>query len=296
MRALLVISFLLSCKQERAEPPAARPEPAVAAKPAYSPQAAARALDELASCTSEVNCKPMDRLVEFGPVAGAALVAYVSDATKPAAQRHIAAIAIGKLRVAGAGAKLVALASHIDEFLVRGDYYEAAGACGGDDTFAALAAEYERYAKHDEGDSEPRKGLRAFPEQTMRWATTNLAAAKTHQSRWADLIVEVATDASAVVKIIVSTKLDVFSTNRLAGKAIALGDTDERLFDLLIASLELGDKYYRADAVNMLDPIADKIPPSKHAKIVALTKRALAQESDPTYSRRMQDTLAKLGG
>src|SRR5207244_5671000 len=110
-----------------------------------SPDAAKKAIGELATCTSQYGCKAFDALAGFGAAAGGDLLALAGDTTRPIEQRRLAAVLIGQAKVPDAGPKLVELAMALDnkdvkQSLATSDYFEAAGMCGGDATFAALAA------------------------------------------------------------------------------------------------------------------------------------------------------------
>src|SRR5215212_10246352 len=55
------------------------PEPPKPEAPRYSPEAAKKNAAELASCSSEFNCKPYEALVSFGAQAAPELLALATD-------------------------------------------------------------------------------------------------------------------------------------------------------------------------------------------------------------------------
>jgi hypothetical protein len=84
---------------------------------------------------------------------------------------------------------------------------------------------------------------------------------------------------------------------RLASKAIALGASDGKLWDALIASLESADEYDHNDAGSFLEPIAAKIPSEKKQKVIGLIKKALAKDTNyPINQKGLIKSLAALGG
>ena len=105
----LCLVALAGCNKKEDKPAATatasetKPIEAVPAKAAYSPDAAKQQLAALASCSSQYNCAAFDTLAGFGAAAGPDLLAFVSDASKPIAQRRLVALAIGKAKLADAG-------------------------------------------------------------------------------------------------------------------------------------------------------------------------------------------------
>ena len=276
--------------------PEPTPEPAKPEPPKYSPDAAKKLAAELATCSSEIGCKPYDALVGFGAQAAPELLAVAVDGNAKLESRRVAAKALGKIKAPDAGPKLVEAANKLDNSLAQGDFYEAAGECGGQATFDALIAELGK-AMADTADRREiplRHGLAKFPKETFAWAKAELPKAK-KATTIADLIDETATDAAAVQELLPLTQ-DPMAKNRLAKKAIELGATDPKLWDVFLASLASKDQYDRADAGNFLAPIAKQVPADKKAKFVELLKKALEGRKDPMLKGGLEKSLKALEG
>lgn len=285
--------------ETKAEPAATDPKPEAPKPdeaPKYSPDAAKKYAGELATCSSEFNCKPFEALVSFGPQAAPELLAIATDASAKLEGRRLAAKALGKAKVADAGPKLVEAANKFEDSLAQGDFYEAAGECGGQPTFDALIAELTKAAASTEDRREIplRKGLSKFPTETLAWAKAELPKAK-KQVTVADLVVDTATSAEAVQELLPAAK-DPMARNRLASKALELGATDPKLWDVFLTALASKDQYDRADAGNFLERVADKVPEDKKAKFVELLKKALEGRKDPMLKGGLEKSLKKLGG
>ena len=283
----------------KADPTATAPKPEAPKPdeaPKYSPEAAKKYAGELAACSSDVGCKAFDALVSFGPQAAPELIAAATDASAKIEGRRLAAKALGKAKVADAGPKLVEAANKLEDSLAQGDFYEAAGECGGQATFDALIAEFAKAAAStDDGREIPlRQGLRKFPSETLAWAKAQLPKAK-EQVPIADLVDDTATSAEAVQALLPATK-DPMAKNRLAKKAIELGASDPKLWDVFLASLASKDQYDRSDAGNFLAPVAAKVPADKKAKFVELLKKALEGPKDPMLQGGLEKALKTLGG
>ncbi|HUJ61119.1 MAG TPA: hypothetical protein VLX92_21595 [Kofleriaceae bacterium] len=306
MKSTLALSLMLclACSKKQDKPPAPSPEPVTdkvpePAKAAYTPEAGKQAIAQLAACTSQYSCAAFDTVVGFGQPAVADLTAFVSDDTRPIDARRVAAIALGKLKAAAAGPKLVELGIASKDVTAQSDFLTAAGECGGDATFAAATAQYD---KENHGDDNEhlvplRYAIKAFPKQAMAWATEKFPKAK-DQAKYADVITDVAgpSDTAALVALVGASK-DVMVDDRLASKAIELGATDGKLWDVFARALASDSPYDHGDAGNFLAPIASKAPADKKAKLLELVKKALA--SDPKDSL-VEDGLVKcvpaLGG
>jgi hypothetical protein len=282
----------------KGEKPATDPasEPPKAEAPKYSPDDAQKYAAELATCSSEFNCKPFEALVGFGPQAAPELLALATDGTAKLEGRRLAAKALGKAKVADAGPKLVDAANKLDNSLAQGDFYEAAGECGGQATFDALIAELGKAmaSTADRREIPLRKGLSKFPKETLAWAKAELPKAK-KQVPIADLVDDTATDAAMVQDLLPAAK-DPMARNRLAKKAIELGASDPKLWDVFLTSLASKDQYDRADAGNFLAPVAAKVPEDKKAKLVELLRKALEGPKDPMLKGGLEKSLKALGG
>jgi hypothetical protein len=271
------------------EPP--KPEPAT-----YSPEAAKKLAAELASCSGEAGCKPFETLAGFGAQAAPELLAVAVDGGAKIEARRLAAKALGKAKVAEAGPKLVEAANKLDDSLAQGDLYEAAGECGGQATFDALTAELGKaMASTDDSREIPlRHGLRKFPKESVAWAKAQLPKAKDAVSV-ADLVDDNATDAAAVQELLPATK-DLMARNRLAKKAIELGATDPKLWDVFLQALASEDQYDRADAGNFLANVAARVPADKKAKFIELLKKALEGPKDPMVKGGLEKSLKAIEG
>ena len=299
--AILLVATACSKKQDKpaaAPPPAADPvaAPATAAPAAMT---AAQALAQLGSCVTPDACPALDSLVKSGAPAIPDLVAYVSDASKPMDGRRVAAAGLGKLKAADAGPKLVELGLASTDITAQLDFLKAAGECGGDATFAALTTQYD---KENHGDSNEHlvplaDGIAGFGPKALDYAKTKMKGAK-DEAKYADIITRVATPADRdTVVALAGTAKDLMANNRLASKAIELGATDAKLWDILTKGLTSDSPYDHGDAGNFLAPIADKIPADKKAKIHDLVKKDLDKDpKDPMIEDGLMKTLAALGG
>jgi hypothetical protein len=276
------------------EPP--KVEPAKPAKAAYTPEAAKAQVAELAKCSSRYGCAAFDALVGFGPAAAPDLVTVAVDDKAPIEQRRVAVAALGELKAPDVGLKLIESANKLDDSLAQGDFYEAAGKSGGQPVFDALIAEYGKAsASLDDNREIPlRHGLKAFPKETVAWAKDALPKAK-NQTAIADLVDDVATD-QAVVLALLPTAKDPMAKHRLAKKAIELGATDPKLWDVFLAGLASADQYDRSDAGNFLASVAKQVPAELKPKFVALLKKALAGPKDPMLNGGLEKSLETLGG
>jgi hypothetical protein len=272
------------------------PEPAKPEPPKYSPDAAKQLVTELGTCSSEIACKPYDALVGFGAQAAPELLAVAVDGGAKLETRRIAAKALGKVKAPDAGPKLVEAANKLEDSLAQGDFYEAAGECGGQATFDALIVELGKAMadREDRREIPLRHGLAKFPKETFAWAKAELPKAK-KATTIADLIDETATDAAAVQELLAATK-DPMAKNRLAKKAIELGATDPKLWDVFLTSLASKDQYDRADAGNFLAPVAKQVPADKKARFVELLKKALEGPKDPMLKGGLEKSLKTLEG
>jgi hypothetical protein len=304
--AFLALTTACSKKQDKpapAPPPAAADpvaaEPAAAPPASYSPEAAKQALDQIGSCVVPDACPAFDTLVKFGAPAIPDLVAYVSDASKPLDGRRVAAAGLGKLKAADAGPKLVELGLASTDITAQSDFLKAAGECGGDATFAALTAQYDKENHGDDNDHlvPLLDGLKGFGEKSLTYAKTKMKGAK-DETKYADVINEVATPADKdTVAALAGTAKDLMANNRLASKAIALGATDDKLWDVLMKGFASDSPYDHGDAGNFIAPIIDKAPADKKAKIHDLVKKALDKDpKDPMIEDGLLKTQAALGG
>ena len=281
-----------------AAPPPPPPAPDAAVAAAYSADAAKKALGELAACSTQYNCAAYTTLVGFGPAAAPDLVAALGDPAVTKDTRRLIAAAIAEIKPPDVGPKLVEIANTADDSMLQGDLYEAAGASGGRATFDALIAEYKKAiaSLDDDRDIPLRSGLRAFPAESVAWAKENLPKAKKDHTAYADLITDSAqaADLPAVVEMLGQTK-DPMAKNRLAAKAIELGDTAKERFDVFVAGLSSKDVYDRSDTANFLAKVADKVPAEMKAQLVELLQKGKAGDSGGLTSMGYDEALKKLG-
>lgn len=281
---------------EPAAPVAPTPPPAPAA-PTYSPEAAKALVSEMVKCTSDYGCAALDTLVSFGPKAAPELLSVARDPAASKDARGLAITALTKIKAPEAGLPLIEAANAVaDDFMLQGDLYEAAGASGGQPVFDALIAEYAKaFASTDDDRDIPlRGGLRAFPAESVAWAKANLPKAKDDHTAYADLITDsaAAADLPTVVELLGATK-DVMARNRLAAKAIELGDTAH--FDVFIVGLKSKDQYDRSDSANFLADVADKAPADKKAELIDLLQKGKAGDQGGLTAMGYDKALKALG-
>lgn len=253
------------------------------------------ALGELARCRSEVGCAAFDTLLDLGDVIAPDALAFVADRSHGDARR-LAARALGRLHYTPAGPQLVTLASTEPDVMAQIDLFRAAGACGGAATFAALAFEYDREQPGAPGEHlvALRDGLRGFHDRALAWALAAMAKGDA-VAKYADVVCDVATlaDRDVVVGLVGKTG-SYAADDRLAAKALALGATDDRLYDTLLAGLVSETPDDRADAAAALRVVARQLPEVRRAKAVTLLRRAIAR-TDPAMASGLEASLAKLG-
>lgn len=301
----------VACKKkegsEKAKPaePAVKPaepappvEPPKPAAPTYSPEAAKKAIGEMAACSSEYGCEAHKLLVSFGAQAAPDLLAFAGDTTASPDARRIAASALAAIKSPDAGPKLVEIANAVpsSEFILQGDLYKAAGASGGQATFDLLIAEYAKAIASLDDDREVplRGGLQGFPAESVAWAKANLPTAKDHHTGYADLVTDSAkaADLPVVVELLGATK-DVMARNRLAAKAIELGDKAH--FDVFVAGLSSKDEYDRSDAANFLAEVAQDAPADLKPKLIELLQKGKAGDAGGLTAMGYDKALKKLG-
>lgn len=276
--------------------PAPTPPP-VAAAPTYSPEAARALVSGMVKCASDYGCAEFDALVAFGPKAAPELLTVVRDPAAGKDARVLAVTALTKIKAPEAGLPLIEVANAMtDDSMLQSDLYKAAGASGGQPVFDALIAEYVKAiaSTDDNRDIPLRGGLRAFPAESIAWVKVNLPTAKDDHSSYADLVTDsaVAADLPTVVELLGATK-DVMARNRLAAKAIALGDVAH--FDVFIAGLKSKDQYDRSDSANFLADVADKAPADKKAELIDLLQKGKAGDQGAYTASGYDEALKALG-
>ena len=214
-------------------------------------------------------------------------------------QRAAAAKALGDMKNQDAGVKLVALGDQVaSDGMMQENFYKAAGACGGDATFQALIASYEKATAASDLRAIPlRAGLRQFPTQVIEWSKDKLAKAKgLEATNAADLVADAATkeDLDAVLKLL-SAQKDPMARDRLATAAIKLGATDVKLFEVYATNLNSKDEYDRSDAANFLSEVTDKVPAELKAKLVTATQAAV-KKADSRDAANFNKVIKDLGG
>lgn len=139
-----------------------------------------------------------------------------------------------------------------------------------------------------------RAGLKAFPAESVAWVKAKLPKAKDDPSSYADLITDsaTATDLPTIVELLGKTK-NVMARDRLAGKAIELGDVNH--FDVFVTGLKSDDQYDRSDAAGFLAEVADKVPADQRAALIELLQKGMAGDQGGLTAIGYQDALKKLG-
>lgn len=309
--ALLLAALTLTACKKKEEAAADKPEPTdPVAKPTelpaeppkpvaaiYSPEAAKKAIGEMAACSSTSSCDAYKTLVGFGATAAPDLLAFVADKSASTDARGMAAEALAEIKAPDAGPKLVEIANGVgDEGMLQGDLYEAAGKSGGQATFDALIAEYVKAiaSTDDNRDIPLRKGLRGFPAESVAWVKENLPKAKADHSSYTDLITDSAkaADLPTIVELLGATK-DVMARNRLAAKAIELGDKAH--FDVFVTGLSSKDVYDRSDSANFLAKVAEHAPADLKPKLVELLTKGKAGDAGGMTAGGYDEALQKLG-
>ena len=269
-------------------------KPLAVAVPA--PGLAKTQLAALTDCTSELTCDAFDALVEIGAQAGPEVLAFVEDTGHSDDARRLAARVLGRIQYAPAGPRLVALANQEPDVLTEIDLFKAAGECGGDDTFTALASEYARENHGDAGDHLVglRDGLKAFPHRALPWALDAMTRGGKDITKYADVMCDVATPADRdTIVALVGTTHDYMVEDRLAAKAISLGATDAKLYDTLLAGLASESDRDREDAAMFVRAVATKLPMDRKQKAIDLIQHALLK-ADPMVAATLKSSLAKL--
>ena len=254
-------------------------------------------LASLAGCSSEVACTPFDDLVDLGDVAAPEVLAYVADCSHGDARR-LAARVLGRVHYAAGGPQLVALGNGESDVLAQMDLLKAAGQCGGDATFDALAAEYAREVPGAPGEHlvALRDGLRGFHARALPWALEEMTRGVAGAEKYADVLCDVAKQADRDTLVALVGRTNNFKVDdRLAAKAIALGATDDKLFDTLLAGLAAQDAAERNDAATLLRVISRQLPEVRKEKAVELIHRAMIG-ADASLASNLQASLVKLGG
>jgi hypothetical protein len=274
-------------------------EPAAAvvpAAPAYSAAAASKLAGELEKCKYDFNCDAYKPMVAFGAKATPDLLKIVTDATKPATGRAVAAQALGEIRDPAAGAPLLEAAKAEQDFMLRGALFEAAGKTGADEVLSSAGA----LLLTDTGWKiriELNKAIIPFGRKAFAWAVAALPAHKSDKFAvsLADVIVATAQAGDeSTLKELTATARDEMAKDRLASKSVELGDTAQ--VAVLITNLEKGDEYTRADAGNMLARVAERIPADQKAKVLELVKAARARDKGGLTSAGFDKVITQLGG
>lgn len=254
-------------------------------------------LKEMEECTSELGCDAFDALVDAGDVVGGDILAYVED-TSHGGARRLASRALAKIRYAPAGTRLVELGNAETDVLMQIDLFKAAGQCGGDATFDALAKEYDREEPGAAGEHlvALRDGLRAFHDRALPWALEAMTRGGKDALKYVDVMCDVAkpSDRDTIVSL-VGTSKNYLVEDRLAAKALSLGATDDKLYDTLLSGLASENATDRDDAAMMIRSVSRQFPSDRKAKAIDLMQRALPK-ADPELATTLKASLAKLGG
>ena len=272
-----------------AEDPGAEPEAL-----AYSADAAAAAIGELEACDNQFSCEALKTLVAFGDKVSKDLSAIAVDTAKKGELRAIATAGLTKIKDPNVGVALFEAAKIEEDFGLRGDLFKAAGASGGDATFAAML---EYYASDDSDDHRTgmRSALREFDgAKLFAYAVENFPSDKDKEVRFADLISDAGEGATKekVVELIGKTK-HTMARHRLARAAVTLGDVAQ--ISVLIDGLKSDDQYDRSDAANFLQDVTEHIPADQKQAVIDLVSAAKKKDQGGLTSRGYDAVLKKLG-
>ncbi len=301
----LLFAFALpACKSDdaskKAAPaePSAKPtdlaEPTEPAAASYSPEAATAALAEMAKCDSQYSCEVLETLVGFGDKVSADLSKVALDSSKKKEQREVALAGLAKIKDPAHAMALFEAAKVEEDFILRGQIFDAAGASADETTINAMLDHYVS------DDSKPhrtdmRSSLRKYDNTKLfAWAVDKYPADEKLQVRYADLISDAKDggDAAKVVALIGKTT-NLMAQHRLAKTAVELDDMTQ--LDLLIKGLSHDNVYDRSDAANFLAQVHKKIPAERHAEIVEAVTAAKANDQGGLTSRGYDTLLKKLG-
>jgi hypothetical protein len=274
--------------------------PAMATK--RTPHADAATLDhvraelaQLTPCRSELECPAFDALLDLGDVAAPEVLAYVADHSH-GDSRRLAARVLGRLHYAPAGPQLVAIGNGEPDVMAQMDLLKAAGQCGGNATFDALALEYDREQPGAPGEhlAALRDGLRAFHDRALPWALAATQRGGETADKYADVLCEVAKPVDRDLLVSMVGKTQRFRVDdRLAARALVMGATDQRLYDTLLAGLISETPEERSDAATMLRVVAPRFPEVQKAKAAELIRKAMPK-ADPELAGNLKASLAVL--
>ena len=123
---------------------------------------------------------------------------------------------------------------------------------------------------------------------------SNLPKAKDNHTGYADLVTDSATaaDRPAIALMLGATK-DVMARNRLAAKAIELGD--QAHFGVFVAGLSSKDVYDRSDSANFLAQVAEHAPADLKPQLIELLTKGKAGDSGGLTAMGYDEALKKLG-
>lgn len=262
--------------------------------PAYSPEAAAKAIEAMQSCENRYSCDPLETLVGFGKDASKDLAAVANDASKTKEAREIALEGLGKIQDPAVGLSLFEAGKIEQDFILRSSLFKTAGKSGGDETFDAMIAHYASEASKDHR-LDMRAGLREFGgKKLFDWAVANYPEDEDSQVRFADLVTDAEDEGNAesIAELIGKTK-DTMAKHRLAAAAVKLGDAAQ--ISVLIDGLKAENQYDRSDAANFLGDIADQVPADRKQEVIDATKAAKAKDAGGLTSMGYDKVLKKLG-
>ena len=267
--------------------------PAPVTPPVKAPDKGAL-LTQIATCEDDSSCDAYKPLVALGTQVSADLAKLAADATKPAKARQVAAKALSEIKDPATGKTLWDAARVEQDFMVRGDLFQAAGASGSDEVLAAAGAFYLTDAGW-EVRTEARKAFKGFGHKAFDWAAGALVKATTKfQTAVADVIMDSAQPSDlARIKELLGQVKDRMTRHRLAQVAVQHGDLTQ--FAVLLDGLAKGDVYERSDAANMLAPVIKLLPEAAKAKTIDLLKAAKAKDSGGLTASGYDGCLKALG-
>ncbi len=302
--SLVFLLTLPGCKSDdaskKAAPaePSAKPtdlaDPAAPAAASYSPEAATAALAEMEKCDSQYSCDVLDTLVGFGDKVSADLSKIALDSSKKKEQREVALAGLAKIKDSTHAMALFEAAKAEEDFILRGQIFDAAGASADETTITAMLDHYvsDESKPHR---TDMRSSLRKYDNTKLfAWAADNYPDDKKLQVRYANLIDDAQDggDAAKVVALIGKTT-NRMAQHRLAKTAVELGDMAQ--LDMLIKGLSHDNVYDRSDAANFLAEVHEKIPAERREEVIKAATAAKANDQGGLTARGYDTLLKKLG-
>lgn len=198
---------------------------------------------------------------------------------------------LSRAKVAGTGAKLIAIADARMDDGWNAELYATAAWIDGEAVFDALVWSYwnAKITKLTPAGGAATAGLSVLRERTLAWIGEQIQHA-TDAARLASLAARVAVPAdNKVVVQLIDLTTDPIAQHRLADAAIDNGARDAVLYTTLLASLRSPDANVRADAVWHVK--ADYVPRAQ----IAAFRTALEAQLGATATPHLARELIQLG-